>query len=451
MTGVSTVDYIENKGVYALVMHLPKDKRLQIGKLGSFYFARGWYVYLGSAHGGGGVRGRTNRRNDAGKPKRWHVDYLRPLAQIHEIWFAALEPEYEHVFADVVSRMIGSSTPVPGFGSRDCSECATHLFHLDRRPFVAPFRTMVSALDAERSPICVEAVSNVGKQPHLDLELNDLEMNYVRGSMVLEAEHRRWADRSFGTVDWPSVNAPVARKTWKHDIDHLSNAMNIPAADLKQGVKFAIAVNTIVGNCGGSQALECLLRGSPMQTRASIMKLSRTSDTRQRYRVDGVIAGKFRSVGPQNSDSVFDTIAFGEVPSRLARARGTLERLTHLVADEADRAILNECQFLIGLCRQSAEAIQTNLSISVSETPSVPKELAKDLLWNRLMSREVTGGTVGRVRAAVRLTVKSVWDFPEMYKRGLRPSQREKERTDQETQRIVDLADRLVQTIEKPL
>ncbi len=446
------MDYMENKGVYALVMHLAKDKRLQIGKLGRFDFAGGWYVYLGIAHGGGGVRARTNRhrRNDAGKSKRWHVDYLRPHTQIHEIWFAASGPEYEHVFADVVSRMLGATVPAPEFGSRDCNQCETHLFHLDRRPLVAPFRKMVSALHADHPPICVEAVSNFGSQSHPDLELNDLELDYLRGSTLLEMDYRRRADRSFGTTGWESDRVPVTRRIWKDDIERFTSPMNVSPAKLKQDVKFTNAVDTIVGNCGGSPALECLLRGSTRQTRDAIMKLSRTSDTRQRYRLDGVITGKFRSVGPQNSDSVFDTIAFCEVPSRLARARGTLERLTYLVADEADRATLNECLFLIELCRQSAEAIQTNLSIPVSETPSVPKELLKDLLWNRLMSREVTGGTVGRARAAVRLTIKSVWDCPEMHQRGLRPSPREKERTDLETQRIVDVADRLVQIIEKP-
>ena len=83
------------------------------------------------------------------------------------------------------------------------------------------------------------------------------------------------------------------------------------------------------------------------QTREAIMKISRTSDTRQRYRIDGLAKGQVRSIAPQISDTVFDTAKFGEVPSRLARARGCLEILGCHLSFPYDPSTRRRCETLM--------------------------------------------------------------------------------------------------------
>ena len=72
------------KGVYALLMRLSRRRKIVIGKMGTFVFSPGWYVYLGSAHGSGGLAARTarHRRLNSQKRKHWNVDYLRPFAPV---------------------------------------------------------------------------------------------------------------------------------------------------------------------------------------------------------------------------------------------------------------------------------------------------------------------------------------------------------------------------------
>ena len=60
------------------------------------------------------------------------------------------------------------------------------------------------------------------------------------------------------------------------------------------------------------------------QSRKSIMMLSRVSRERQLYRIQGVAEGRFRSIRPYAGDDAPDTKDFGEVLSRLARARGSI-------------------------------------------------------------------------------------------------------------------------------
>ena len=55
------------------------SKRLEIvvGRLGVIQAERGYYVYVGSALGSGGLAARVGRHCRREKRLRWHVDYLR--------------------------------------------------------------------------------------------------------------------------------------------------------------------------------------------------------------------------------------------------------------------------------------------------------------------------------------------------------------------------------------
>jgi hypothetical protein len=61
----------EIPGTYVTLYRLSKAaKGVRVGQLGTFDFPVGYYCYVGSAFGGGGVFERTGRHLTAGGPKR---------------------------------------------------------------------------------------------------------------------------------------------------------------------------------------------------------------------------------------------------------------------------------------------------------------------------------------------------------------------------------------------
>ena len=62
------------KGVYVLIVSVGKDIRVNIGALGSIFFERGLYAYVGSAQNG--LERRVQRHRRKAKKKFWHIDYL---------------------------------------------------------------------------------------------------------------------------------------------------------------------------------------------------------------------------------------------------------------------------------------------------------------------------------------------------------------------------------------
>ena len=100
---------------------------LTVGRLGVLSFD-GWYVYVGSALGPGGLK-RLQRhfdyadRHDA--PMRWHVDALLGAGALRGAVVGVTNERLECLLADGLS-----ATHLPafkGFGSSDCG-CVTHLF-----------------------------------------------------------------------------------------------------------------------------------------------------------------------------------------------------------------------------------------------------------------------------------------------------------------------------------
>ena len=127
-----------HKGTYILILHLSKPAQLTIGKLGVFDFPTGFYTYVGSAFGAGGLHGRLKHHLAPAKKPHWHIDYLRQSATIHEIWYVASETRYEHQWADALRSMSGAVVPVPRFGASDC-KCAAHLIHFVDKPELESF------------------------------------------------------------------------------------------------------------------------------------------------------------------------------------------------------------------------------------------------------------------------------------------------------------------------
>ena len=72
-------------GSYLLWLGLPGELELSVGQLGAFRFPAGDYLYLGSAHGPGGLRARLGRHLRGDGKTHWHIDYLREAVSVHAV------------------------------------------------------------------------------------------------------------------------------------------------------------------------------------------------------------------------------------------------------------------------------------------------------------------------------------------------------------------------------
>ena len=59
------MDLPEDKGTYVLIASLAQMKRLEIGRLGTFDIKPGFYAYVGSAFGAGGLRARIGHHQQS--------------------------------------------------------------------------------------------------------------------------------------------------------------------------------------------------------------------------------------------------------------------------------------------------------------------------------------------------------------------------------------------------
>ncbi len=147
------------KGSYILVLQLERPLvGLRVGRLGSFDFAPGYYLYVGSARGPGGLEARLahHLRRHKARP-HWHIDYLRAEARLREAWTVASDDPIECVWCRALRAHQATSTPVPGFGSRD-TRCASHLFYLHRAPHPSLLTGVIlgAAIAEERPSLLIE-------------------------------------------------------------------------------------------------------------------------------------------------------------------------------------------------------------------------------------------------------------------------------------------------------
>ena len=147
-------------GTYVLALWLPRPRTIRVGRLGSFAFPAGWYLYTGSALGPGGLRARLarhqrhvgdaarngERTSTGAKRAHWHVDYLREEAAWGGAWVSVSGQRLECEWATALRRLPGATIWAPGFGASDC-RCPAHLVHVGRLPGGEVF---AATLGAER-------------------------------------------------------------------------------------------------------------------------------------------------------------------------------------------------------------------------------------------------------------------------------------------------------------
>lgn len=126
------IDVTKGRGTYLLLLQLEEDREIAIGRLGTLYFPHGYYLYLGSARGPGGLQARLARHRRKAKEPRWHIDYLLFYAHLIEIWAVESDERLECLWAQQLARF-SPGWPTAHFGSSDC-RCPSHLFHFRERP-----------------------------------------------------------------------------------------------------------------------------------------------------------------------------------------------------------------------------------------------------------------------------------------------------------------------------
>jgi Uri superfamily endonuclease len=139
-------------GTYALILSTAADELLQIGRLGQLHVRGGFYVYIGSAFGPGGVRARIAHHCRRAARPHWHIDFLRVVARLTAIWYTYDTLRREHQWAEVLQRTPGASIPLQRFGASDCT-CASHLYFLSTRPACYALRSGIRNAYHDHLPI----------------------------------------------------------------------------------------------------------------------------------------------------------------------------------------------------------------------------------------------------------------------------------------------------------
>ena len=106
---------------YQLHILIKKPVQVKIGKLGTFDFPVGKYIYTGSAKRN--IEARIKRHLVKSKKLRWHIDYLlnAPYVTVEEVKkFKASECQ--------MNQKIKGAIVVKKFGASDCiAGCGSHL------------------------------------------------------------------------------------------------------------------------------------------------------------------------------------------------------------------------------------------------------------------------------------------------------------------------------------
>jgi Uri superfamily endonuclease len=126
------------KGTYILFLHLSRKRKGRVGKLGELTFIPGYYAYVGSALGPGGLAARLHHHLKTTIKPRWHIDYLRGITTLKTVWYTESDVRLEHSWAFLLARMANYAVSFPGFGSSDC-RCKSHLFYFSRIPLTSEF------------------------------------------------------------------------------------------------------------------------------------------------------------------------------------------------------------------------------------------------------------------------------------------------------------------------
>lgn len=117
------------QGTYVLMFSCKLPASMTVGRLGLISLNSGYYAYVGSAFGPGGIKSRVGRHVEKSKINKWHIDYVRNYMELTEVWFTYHKDKVECDWARVLTSL-GGVCPVKKLGSSDC-RCESHFFRYD--------------------------------------------------------------------------------------------------------------------------------------------------------------------------------------------------------------------------------------------------------------------------------------------------------------------------------
>jgi len=139
------MDLPEANGTYILIVQVSQTQRLTIGSLGQFDIIPGFYAYVGSAFGSGGLRARIGHHLESTAEPHWHIDYLLQVATPVEVWLTMAGRKLEHRWAELLEDAPGFRVPILRFGSSDYHRSrSSHLFYSKHRPSFGWFQQQVT-------------------------------------------------------------------------------------------------------------------------------------------------------------------------------------------------------------------------------------------------------------------------------------------------------------------
>lgn len=142
-------------GTYLLVFYTNSNESISVGRLGRLELVPGYYFYIGSAFGPGGLRARVRHHHDISARPHWHLDYIRPSLSLLDVWYSTDTIHFEHAWADSLYYTMQMQVPLTGLGSSDC-RCESHFFYSIDKP---DYESIHMALIKNQKMIALEMVS----------------------------------------------------------------------------------------------------------------------------------------------------------------------------------------------------------------------------------------------------------------------------------------------------
>jgi Uri superfamily endonuclease len=132
-------------GTYVLIFHCMSSQTVMVGKWGQLDLSPGFYLYVGSAFGPGGLKSRISRHFRIQKSSHWHIDYLRDHMILDSVWYSYDKQKLEHNWAKHLSVM-AEMDAINGFGCSDC-KCNSHFFRTVNEPVLEQFAKRIDRVN----------------------------------------------------------------------------------------------------------------------------------------------------------------------------------------------------------------------------------------------------------------------------------------------------------------
>lgn len=146
-------------GTYLLEFAARDETLVPIGWRGAFVLAPGWYYYIGSAFGAGGLRARLRHHLQPIRKAHWHVDYLLQALPVQTVTYTVHPQKLECVWCRTFAADDRLVRPIRNFGSGD-TRCGGHLFFSRERLTAAAVRELAGTVAPEpgESPVSINLV-----------------------------------------------------------------------------------------------------------------------------------------------------------------------------------------------------------------------------------------------------------------------------------------------------